>query len=142
MLEGEVTFHVGGENHLGKAGAFVSFPRAIPHTFSIESPAARFLVRTTPGGFEHMFELAPKTPENAVKAMTAFGMEVVGPHPRQAAADRWSGGTGLLLVLQLDPRRLALHFHSCPKRTRQSGQPLQDVMPLFAGGRLGQSTRL
>jgi hypothetical protein len=31
-----------------------------------------------------MFELAPKTPEEAVRAPTAFGMEVVGPHPRQA----------------------------------------------------------
>ncbi len=86
MVEGEVTFHVGGENYLGKAGAFISFPRGIPHTFSIESPTARFLVMNTPGGFERMFELAPQTPEEAVKALTAFGMEVVGPHPRQAVA--------------------------------------------------------
>jgi quercetin dioxygenase-like cupin family protein len=86
MLEGEVTFHVGGETYLGSAGAFVSLPRGIPHTFSIESPAARFLVLNTPGGFERMFEAAPKTDEEAVRALTAFGMEVVGPHPRQAAA--------------------------------------------------------
>jgi quercetin dioxygenase-like cupin family protein len=86
MLEGEVTFHVGQENHRGSAGAFVSFPRGIPHTFSVESPAARFLVMNTPGGFEHMFELAPKTPDEAVRALAAFGIEVVGPHPRQAAA--------------------------------------------------------
>jgi quercetin dioxygenase-like cupin family protein len=86
MLEGEVTFHVGGENHHGTAGAFVSFPRGIPHTFTVESPAARFLVMNTPGGFERMFELAPKTDEEAFRALTAFGMEVVGPHPRNAAA--------------------------------------------------------
>jgi quercetin dioxygenase-like cupin family protein len=85
VLDGEMTFHVGGENYFGKAGAFVSFPRGIPHTFTVESESARFLVITTPGGFEHMFELAPKTPEEAVRAMTAFGMEVVGPHPREAA---------------------------------------------------------
>ncbi len=86
VLEGEMTFHVGGENYPGGAGAFVSLPRGIPHTFSVESPAARFVVMNTPGGFERMFELAPKTDEEAVRAMTALGMEVVGPHPRQAAA--------------------------------------------------------
>ncbi|HYL36039.1 MAG TPA: cupin domain-containing protein [Bryobacteraceae bacterium] len=85
VLEGAVTFHVGGENHLGRAGAFVSFPRGIPHTFSIETPRARFLTVNTPGGFERMFELAPKTSEEAVRALAAFGMDVVGPHPRQAA---------------------------------------------------------
>jgi hypothetical protein len=77
---------VGGENHLGTAGAFVSFPRGIPHTFSVESSAARFLVMNTPGGFERMFELAPRTAEDAVRALNAYGVEVVGPHPRQAAS--------------------------------------------------------
>ena len=86
VLEGKVIFHVGGENLYGETGGFVSFPRGIPHTFSIESPSARFLVLNTPGGFERMFELAPKTPEQAVRALEAFGMTVVGPHPRHAAA--------------------------------------------------------
>ena len=86
LLDGEVTFHVGSESHLGRAGAFVSFPRSIPHTFTIESPTARFLVVNTPGGFERMFELAPKTVEDAVRALNAYGMDVVGPHPRQAVA--------------------------------------------------------
>jgi quercetin dioxygenase-like cupin family protein len=85
VIEGEMTFHVGGENYPGKPGAFVSYPRGIAHTFSVESPKARFLVMNTPGGFERMFELAPKTPEEAERAMTTFGMEIVGPHPRQAA---------------------------------------------------------
>lgn len=84
MLDGEVTFHVGGENHRGGAGAFVFFPRGIPHTFTIESPSARFLLMNTPGGFERMFEMAPKTPEEAVRALNAYGVDVVGPHPRQA----------------------------------------------------------
>jgi len=38
------------------------------------------------GGFEHMFEFAPKTAEGAVRALNAYGMDVVGPHPRQAVA--------------------------------------------------------
>ena len=86
LLDGKVTFHVGGEHYPSAAGAFVSFPRRIPHTFTVESPSARFLVLNTPGGFEHMFELAPQTPEDAARALQAYGMEVVGPHPRQAAA--------------------------------------------------------
>ena len=84
VLEGAVTFHLGGEDHLGMPGAFVSFPRGIPHTFSIESPTARILVINTPGGFEHMFEPEPRTPQEAERALTAFGMEMVGPHPRHA----------------------------------------------------------
>ena len=86
VLEGAVSFHVGGETHFGEAGAFVSFPRGIPHTFSIETASARILVINTPGGFERMFERAPRTPEEAQQAMEAFGMEIVGPHPRHAAA--------------------------------------------------------
>jgi quercetin dioxygenase-like cupin family protein len=86
VLDGEVTFHVGGENHSGTVGAFVSFPRGIPHTFTIESPTARFLLMNTPGGFERMFELAPKTVEDAVRALNAYGVEVVGPHPRHAGS--------------------------------------------------------
>jgi len=86
MLDGEVTFHAGGESHLGGVGAFVHFPRGIPHTFTVESPTARFLLMNTPGGFERMFELAPKTGDDAVRALNAYGVEVVGPHPRHGAA--------------------------------------------------------
>ena len=86
VLDGEVTFHVGGAEHYGKTGAFVSFPRGIPHTFSIESEVGRILVINTPGGFERMFELAPRTREEAERAMTRFGMTIVGPHPRHRAA--------------------------------------------------------
>src|SRR5712692_3874725 len=72
MLEGEVTFHVGGESHLGTTGAFVSFPRGIPHTFTVESPSARFLLLNTPGGFERMFELAPSSVDEAVRALNEY----------------------------------------------------------------------
>jgi quercetin dioxygenase-like cupin family protein len=85
LLDGEVTFYVGDENYRGTPGMFVSFPRGIPHTFTVESPSARFLVINTPGGFEQMFKLAPTTPDEAVAALNQYGMEVVGPHPRDAA---------------------------------------------------------
>ena len=82
LLEGEMAFHVGGEVLTGVAGSFVSFPRGIAHTFEVLSDSAAFVVFNTPGGFERMFELAPTTPEEAGRAMTEFGMEIVGPHPR------------------------------------------------------------
>src|SRR5580765_4814645 len=44
LLDGEVTFHVGDENFAGVVGSFVSFPRGIPHTFTVETGSARFLV--------------------------------------------------------------------------------------------------
>ena len=86
VIDGEVTFHVGGESHRGGAGAFVSFPRGIPHTFTVESSSAHFIVMNTPGGFERMFELAPKCNEEAARAMQAVGIVIVGPNPRYAKA--------------------------------------------------------
>jgi quercetin dioxygenase-like cupin family protein len=81
VLEGEVTFHVDGRSHRGRPGAFASFPRDIPHTFTVEGPGARLLVINAPGGFERMFEANPQTPEQAAAALEAFGMEIVGPNP-------------------------------------------------------------
>ncbi len=82
VLDGDVSFHVGDETYRCTSGAFVSFPQGIPHTFTIESPSARILVLNTPGGFERMFELAPKSPEEAQRALAEYGVEIVGPHPR------------------------------------------------------------
>jgi quercetin dioxygenase-like cupin family protein len=88
MLDGEMTFHVGGHKYRRGPGAFVSFPKGIPHTFEVETGKARFLVMNTPGGFERMFEYAPKTEEEIIRALEALGMTVVGPHPRAASTVR------------------------------------------------------
>ncbi len=85
LLDGDVSFHVGDETFRASAGGFVSFPRGIAHTFTVESPSARFLLINTPGGFERMFERGPSSVEEAVQALHDFGVEVVGPHPRAAA---------------------------------------------------------
>jgi quercetin dioxygenase-like cupin family protein len=85
LLEGTVTFHVGEESYRGEPGATVFFPRGIPHTFTIESESARMLLLNAPGGFERMFELAPSTPEQAIAALARYDVQVVGPHPRDAA---------------------------------------------------------
>jgi quercetin dioxygenase-like cupin family protein len=84
LLDGEITFHAGDKNMRGTTGAFVYFPRGIPHTFTVESDTAHCLLINTPGGFERMFELTPTTVEDVVRAMNQYGMEIVGPHPRNA----------------------------------------------------------
>jgi quercetin dioxygenase-like cupin family protein len=85
LLDGTVTFHVGEETYHGQPGSLVFLPRAVPHTFTIETPSARMLLLNAPGGFERMFELARSTPDQAVAALTRYDVDVVGPHPRDAA---------------------------------------------------------
>ncbi len=87
VLDGRATFHVGGETHAGGSGAFVALPKGIPHTFTVDSPTARFILLNAPGGFERMFELAPKTVDDAVNALRRYGVEVVGPHPRARSSN-------------------------------------------------------
>lgn len=84
-----MTFHVGGQNHPRKMEAFVSFPRRIRHTFSIETPQARFSHNEYARRFRADVRTAPNMPEEAARALAAFGMDVVGPHPRQAATAAW-----------------------------------------------------
>ena len=61
--------------------------KGIPHTFTVDSPTARFILLNAPGGFERMFELAPKTVDDAVNALRRYGVEVVGPHPRERSSN-------------------------------------------------------
>src|SRR5712691_333686 len=53
VIEGELTFWVGGQTIAAPAGAFVYGPREIPHTFTVTSSQARFLLVTEPAGFEN-----------------------------------------------------------------------------------------
>jgi quercetin dioxygenase-like cupin family protein len=84
VLDGEATFHIGESSHTAPTGSFVSLPRAIPHTFTVLSDSARFLMLNAPGGFERMFELAPSTIDEAMAAFERYGVQAVGPHPRDA----------------------------------------------------------
>src|SRR5256885_1161683 len=52
VIEGELTFWVGGEVIEAPAGSFVYGPRDVPHTFLVSSPQARFLLVAEPAGFE------------------------------------------------------------------------------------------
>ena len=94
VTEGELTFWVGGEVIVAPAGAFVYGPRDVPHTFSITSAEARFLVVTEPAGFENFMlalsepaealtlppaSVQPPGPERMMAAAAEYGLEILGP---------------------------------------------------------------
>jgi quercetin dioxygenase-like cupin family protein len=94
VLEGELTFWVGGEVIDAPAGSFVYGPRDIPHTFTVASEQARFLLVTEPAGFDAFFRAAsepasrlevPPAPTEPpdIAGLTAlaasFGIEILGP---------------------------------------------------------------
>lgn len=57
ILEGELTFTVGGQRIVAGPGAFLQAPRDIPHAFKNESTApARMLIHVAPAGFEKFME--------------------------------------------------------------------------------------
>ena len=94
VLEGELTFWVGGETIVAPAGSFVYGPRDIPHTFVVTSDEARFLLVVEPAGFEGFIgqigepatELVippppegPPDMEKMVAAAAEYGVEIIGP---------------------------------------------------------------
>ena len=88
------TVWVGGQLINAPEGSFVYGPRGIPHTFTVTSPEARFLLVTEPAGFERFMralsEPAPslsipppatEPPDFARLAAVAaeHGIEILGP---------------------------------------------------------------
>ena len=94
VTEGELTFSVGGEVIVAGPGAFVYGPRDVPHTFTVTSDEARFLLVTEPGGFSEFLRTlaepagdlvipppATEPPDMELMAATAakYGVEILGP---------------------------------------------------------------
>jgi mannose-6-phosphate isomerase-like protein (cupin superfamily) len=94
VLEGELTFWVGGELVVAGPGGFVYGPRDIPHTFTVSSAQARFLLVTHPGAFDGFVRAlgqpaerleipdgAGAPPDMGVLVATAaeYGLEILGP---------------------------------------------------------------
>ena len=76
VIEGELTFWVGGQVITAPAGSFVYGPRDIPHTFIVSSEQARFLLVTEPAGFE-----------NFVRALAEPAQQLVIPPPATEPPD-------------------------------------------------------
>lgn len=94
VTDGELTFWVGGQLFTAPTGSFLYGPRHVPHTFTVTSSQARFLLVAEPAGFENFMRalsepaqaltLPPATsqpPESERVMATAAenGMEILGP---------------------------------------------------------------
>lgn len=94
VLSGELTFWVGGQVVTATAGSFVYGPRDVPHTFTVSSDEARFLLVIEPAGFESfLLELSdpaqaltlppasvePPALETMMAAAERYGLELLGP---------------------------------------------------------------
>lgn len=71
VLEGELTFQLGDDRALGRAGDTLFVPRGDVHTLAnLSSGPARYLLICTPGGFEQKFgpdaESTPRGPNTDV----------------------------------------------------------------------------
>ena len=94
VLDGELTFWVDGRVIAAPARSFVYGPRNIPHTFTVASLTARYLVAVQPAGFENFVRtlarpaealtlppsgVAPPSPERLTKVAREYGIEILGP---------------------------------------------------------------
>ena len=57
VLEGEVTFDVGGTTIVARAGDYAFGPRDIPHSYGVGPDGCRMLFIVTPAGFEELVRL-------------------------------------------------------------------------------------
>ena len=94
IIEGNLIFWVGGRTIEASAGSFVYGPRDIPHTFTVTSTEARFLLVAEPAGFENFMRtlaepaqtrsLPPATgqppdPARMMAVAAEYGIEILGP---------------------------------------------------------------
>jgi len=94
VIEGEVTFWVGGQLFDATAGSFVYGPRDVPHTFVVTSREARFILAAEPAGFEDFLrtlaeparsrtlppaDIEQPGPERLVAVAAEYGIEILGP---------------------------------------------------------------
>ena len=94
VIEGELTVWVDGRSSVAPAGSFVFGPKGLPHTFTVSSEAARFLLVTEPAGFEAFIRALgepasrleipapanePPDVEGLTRLAATFGVEIVGP---------------------------------------------------------------
>lgn len=96
VLDGELRIQVGDEVFEASPGSLTYAPRGLAHTFQVASPTSRFLILTTPAGFEEWFfetgtpagslTIPPamtETPDigRLIASLQKFGVELVGPPP-------------------------------------------------------------
>src|SRR5438093_4026518 len=78
ILEGEITFLIGEERIVAKAGMFANMPVGTPHSFKNESgKPAKMLISVAPAGLEKMFfEVGQPLAEGATTALPPTKEEI------------------------------------------------------------------
>ncbi len=94
VLEGELVVWAAGTVIEAPAGSFVYGPPDVPHTFSVVSAEARFLLGTTPAGFESFLracsgpagaatlppaDAAAPDPARLAALAAGYGIDILGP---------------------------------------------------------------
>jgi quercetin dioxygenase-like cupin family protein len=92
VLEGDVTFEVGGKTIEASAGDFVFGPRDIPHRYKVGDAGSRMLFILTPGGFE---DLVRATSEPA-RSRTLPPADEAMPDEEQMMAAQAAAGCELM----------------------------------------------
>ena len=70
VMEGEITFQIGDDRIVAKAGTFANMPIGTPHSFKNESnTTAKMLITIAPAGLEQMFfEVSSPLPQGSIIA--------------------------------------------------------------------------
>jgi quercetin dioxygenase-like cupin family protein len=94
VLSGELTFWVDGRVTTAPEGSFVFGPRGVPHTFTVTSDEARFLLVVEPAGLDDFIRtlsepadsltlppagVEPPTMDAMMAAAAEHGIEILGP---------------------------------------------------------------
>ena len=83
LVEGEVALHLPDRSVECRPGDFVVAPRGVPHAYEVGDRPARWLVTSSPAGFERFVAavaaLAAPDPDSLATVAAAHGIEILGP---------------------------------------------------------------
>ena len=83
LLEGDVSFYLPGRRIDVTAGESVLAPRGVPHAYRVGDAGARWLVTSTPAGFERFVAdvaaLDRADPETLATVAADHDIEILGP---------------------------------------------------------------
>lgn len=95
VFDGELTFWLNGDRMVGGPGSLTYLPKGVPHGFAVTGPdPARFLIGTSPSGFESFVRAVGTRAESAIlppadhplpspdelgRVAAEHGIEILGP---------------------------------------------------------------
>jgi quercetin dioxygenase-like cupin family protein len=121
VIEGQCTFNAGGKTVKAGPGSFVSIPRLVEHSFTVDVPHSRLLNFYTPGGFE-MLLMSIATPATERKPPEPGAL----PMPPRWMVEECSREFGQIPIL-------GLPFADPPSQDNMATKP-SDVNPVMPYG--------